>query len=400
MGLVAVVFAMLADRAQAIFHRWISTYPLLPLGLTPLVFVVLAYVTRRFVPHAKGSGIPQTIAARREKLPPGGSTLVSMRVAFGKIVLTLIGLLGGASIGREGPTVQIGAAIMSNVGRITHIQRAGLLLAGACAGVAAAFNTPLAGIVFGIEEMSQSFERRTSGLTLAAVIIAGLVSLAVVGNYTYFGAPPAKLPLSWDWLAIVVCGAVCGWTGGLFSRAVIAVSRGGIASVARLASERPLVFAGVCGLGVALCGILSGNTIFGTGYAEARALLDPTAPHVPSSFGVLKLVATFFSTISGIPGGIFSPSLAVGAGLGSNIGAFFPHVDPAALFLLGMVSYLTGVVQAPITSVVIVMEMTDSHAMLIPLMAAAVIAQGASRLICAKGIYHALADNLLPAAPR
>jgi H+/Cl- antiporter ClcA len=119
---------------------------------------------------------------------------------------------------------------------------------------------------------------------------------------------------------------------------------------------------------------------------------------LPESFGILKLLATVLSTVSGIPGGIFSPSLAVGAGLGSNIAQLFPSAPLAAILLLGMVSYFAGVVQAPITAFVIVTEMTDNHAMVVPLLAAALIAYGTSRLVCHEGIYHALAKGFLQRA--
>lgn len=393
-GLTAAAFAILSDAAQDTALKLIEHWPWLPLILTPGGFAFIAYVTRRFVPNAKGSGIPQAIVARRVRDSALSRELVSIRVAVGKIALTLLGLLCGASTGREGPTVQVGAAIMSSVGVLTRIQRSGLLLAGSCAGVAAAFNTPLAGIVFGIEEMSQSFERRTSGLTLATVIVAGITSVALLGNYTYFGLITVELPDVSQWYVIPLCGVIGGLLGGTFARAVVAVSVGLPGRVGRLIATYPVLFAALCGLGVALCGIASGNSAYGTGYAQARGLLDSTIS-VPHSFGVMKIVATLLSTASGIPGGIFSPSLAIGAGIGSNIAAFIPHVDPAALFLMGMVAYLTGVVQAPITAFVIVSEMTDAHDMIIPLMATALVAHSVSRLVCKKGVYHALADGIM-----
>lgn len=153
-------------------------------------------------------------------------SLVSLRIAAGKIVIMMLGLLCGASIGREGRTVQVGAALMFAAGRRTlHYQR-GLLLAGAAAGIAAAFNTPLAGIVFGIEELSRSFESRTSGLVIGAVIAAGLTSLGFAGDYTYFGSTPAVLPFGGGWLVVPVCAVVGGFAGGLFSRILILFARG------------------------------------------------------------------------------------------------------------------------------------------------------------------------------
>ncbi len=148
---------------------------------------------------------------------------------------------------------------------------------------------------------------------------------------------------------------------------------------------------------MALCGIASAGSTFGTGYAQARALIDGS-PAPPASFGALKFLATLFSSVSGVPGGIFSPSLAVGAGMGANIAPFFPGVALGAIVLLAMVSYFSGVVQAPITAFVIVSEMTNDHAMVVPLMAAAVIASAVSRLISPEGVYHALARNYLPSS--
>ena len=113
-------------------------------------------------------------------------------------------------------------------------------------------------------------------------------------------------------------------------------------------------------------------------------------------FGPLKFLATTFSAISGIPGGVFSPSLSVGAGIASALSVVFDHVPLGSLALIGMVSYLAGVVQAPITSFVIVSEMTNDHAMVIPLMAAALIANAASKFLAREGLYHALARNYLP----
>src|SRR5581483_2551742 len=225
-GAAAVVLALLADRAQAAFLQLIDRWPYASLALTPLGLAVSAYLTRRVFPNSQGSGIPQAIAARALDDQRERGRLVSIRIAIGKIVLTLFGLLCGASIGREGPTVQVGASIMFALGRFSPRRQPGLILAGAAAGVAAAFNTPLAGIVFGIEEMSRAFETRTSSLIIAAVIAAGLTSIALMGNYTYFGSSPAALRNGLDWLAIPLCGVVGGLAGGLFSRILITMARG------------------------------------------------------------------------------------------------------------------------------------------------------------------------------
>lgn len=171
------------------------------------------------------------------------------------------------------------------------------------------------------------------------------------------------------------------------------------ATVGRAIKSHPLLFALSCGLAVALCGIASDDTIYGTGYANVKASLESATP-LPAEFGIMKFLATTFAAVSGIPDGIFSPSLAVGAGLGSNIASLFHGAPIEAIMLLGMVSYFAGVVQAPITAFVIVTEMTDNHAMVVPLMAASLIAYATSRLICKEGVYHALAKGFIASASR
>ncbi|WP_050625670.1 chloride channel protein [Bradyrhizobium viridifuturi] len=393
-GAAAVALAQLADLAQIAFNAVVSRFHYVSLVLTPAGFALSVFLTNRFFQNAQGSGIPQAIAARHLTDQTARESLVSLRIAAGKILLTLFGLLCGASVGREGPTVQIGASIMFALGRFSPRRQPGLILAGAAAGVAAAFNTPLAGIVFGIEEMSRSFETRTSSLIIGAVIAAGLTSLALMGNYTYFGTSATALRNGADWLAVPLCGVAGGLAGGLFSRILIAMARGFANPVGRTIKRYPVGFAATCGLAAAICGIASDGAIYGTGYQQVKSALE-AGSQLPASFSVWKFLATTFASISGMPGGIFAPSLAVGAGIGSNIAPLFHGAPLPAIMLLGMVSYFAGVVQAPITAFVIVTEMTDNHAMVVPLMAAALIAHASSKLICKEGVYHALAKGFI-----
>ncbi len=391
-GIAAVIFARLADYAQLAFGRLEGRWPHACLLATPLGFAASIWLARRYFPNSQGSGIPQAIAARQLHAFAQRSRLVSLRLAVGKILLTVLGLLAGASVGREGPTVQVGASLMFAVGRMSPRRQPGLILAGASAGVAAAFNTPLAGVVFGIEEMGRAFEVRTNGLAIAAVIAAGMTSLAMVGDYLYFGTTIVAIGSLAGWFAVAILGVAGGLLGGLFSRGLILFSEGLPGSVGAWLKAHPVIVALACGLAVALCGLASGGTVFGTGYAQARSLLEGGGTG-PLSFGLWKFAASFLSAISGVPGGIFSPCLATGAGLGFLFSPLFAGVPAAALILLGMVSYFSGVVQAPLTAFVIVSEMTGDHAMVVPLMAAAFIAQACSRLVCREGVYHALAGR-------
>jgi len=396
-GATAVLFAIGAEHANHYLHLLLGVSPYLPLLIAPLGLGTVAWATNRYFVGSQGSGIPQTIAALDGE-PVARGRVLSLRIAFGKIMLTLLGLTCGASIGREGPTVQVGAAIMHSLGRLVRFSRIqteqGLILAGGAAGIAAAFNTPLAGIVFAIEEMSRSFQHRTSGTILTGVILAGVTSMAILGDYPYFGYTSAALPLDQAWIAVVLCGGFCGLLGGLFARLLIAMSRGLPGRVGELARARPVAFSAACGFALALIGLVSDSTTYGTGYAEARSLLEGTL-ELPAEYGVLKFLATLVSYASGIPGGIFAPSLAVGAGFGHNLAQIMPYAPVGAVVLLGMVGYFAGVVQAPITAFVIVIEMTDNHNMVLPLMATALIASAVSRLVCPRPLYRTLAERFM-----
>jgi H+/Cl- antiporter ClcA len=393
-GLMAAGLARAADGAQHIFQQMLRHVPYGGFVVTPLGFALTAWMTQRFFPNTQGSGIPQAIAARELESMEDRAKFVNWRAGVGKVLLTLMALIFGASVGREGPTVQVGASMMFEIGRLSPRRQPGLILAGAAAGVAAAFNTPLAGIVFAIEEVSRSFEIRTSGLIIGAVIAAGLTAIALGGNYSYFGSTPEMLASGWSWLAILICGVLGGLSGGLFSRLLIILANGFPGRAGEFIKQNPIWFALICGLLVAVCGYVSNETTFGTGYIYARQAVHGAA-RLPFMFTPLKFLATTLSSISGLPGGIFSPSLSVGAGLGSDVAQFFPSSPMGAIVLLGMVSYFTGVVQAPITSFVIVSEMTDNHQMLVPLMLAALIANACSKLVCREGVYHALAKRYL-----
>lgn len=392
-GVVSVLFALACDLAQDAFVGAMQWSPAIALGATPVAMALSAWLARQWFPGSQGSDIPQAFAARDRTLPALRHTLLSRRVAVGKILLCTLGLLGGASIGREGPSVQVGAAIMVFAGRIGGVGRElGLILAGSAAGIAAAFNAPLAGIVFAIEEMGRSFEQRISTLVVIAVIFAGIASESLSGNVSYFGTTTEVVSFPEGWPVVVVLGVAGGALGGLFSRAVILVMRRIPKMFSGALGRRPILFAAGCGLAAALIGLASHGATFGTGYDQARQALVGNLDHAWRFFG-LKLLATILAGICGMPGGVFSPSISVGAGLGAAFSPFFPGTASGAAALIGMAAYFTGVVQAPITAFVIVVEMSDSHATVIPLMAAAMIAYGVSRLVCTEPLDHALAKN-------
>lgn len=400
-GLVSVGFALAANEADALFRRMTGATPAgmwLTLVLTPAGFTLCAWLAITVFPNSQGSGIPQAIAARHLREEADRSRLLSLRIGAGKIVLTIVGLFSGASIGREGPTVQVGASIMLAAAKFGGMAQArGLILAGSAAGIAAAFNTPLAGIVFAIEEMSRTYEARANGLVLTAVILSGLSALGLVGSYTYFGETDVTAITRLDWVMVVVCGVGGGALGAGFSAAAIQTQR----RIRRWASTAPIkrmiCVAAACGLAVAAIGIISGGRTFGTGYEEARTMLEGTV--ISPLFFVEKLAATFLSMISGIPGGIFAPSLSVGVGVGATLGTLF-GASLTLSALLGMAGYFSGVVQAPMTAFVIIIEMTGDHRAVIPIMAASMLGYITSRILSPEPLYHALSRVFIAAGIR
>ncbi len=397
-GLISVGFAQAADIAQdwfkAITHSSESGWRnWLPLIITPLGFMLCSWIALRYFPGSGGSGIPQAIAARHLTDPEDRSLLLSIKVAFGKILLTIMGLFFGASIGREGPTVQIGASIMLQSARFGGMEQArGLILAGSAAGIAAAFNTPLAGIVFAIEEMGRAYAARTNGLVLSAVILAGLASLGLVGNYNYFGLTTVTVTTHIEWVLVIACGVIGGALGAIFSALALRIAK----QTRRLMQKAPLrnsiLFAGTCGFIIAIIGITSGGATFGTGYDQARSAVEGLS--LPPFYFIEKFLAGLLSMASGIPGGIFAPSLSVGAGLGSTIGLVL-GTSASLAAVLGMAGYFAGVVQAPMTAFVIILEMTGNHNNVIPLMCASMLGYGTARLISHEPLYHALSRTFV-----
>lgn len=393
LAIFALAFSKAADLAMASFNSWFKADPLLPIVLTPLIFAIVAYATKRWANEARGSGIPQIIAAADIPESKTAERLSGLATGLWKVVLTLLMLLGGASVGREGPTVQVSAVVMVWVHRTMRVPiTAGVLIAGGAAGVAAAFNTPLAGVAFAIEELAAAYEQKVALLVMSAVMISGLVMIGIAGDYVYFGVLQGGLNLRETLLVAPVMGISGGIMGGLFSRIVLGFTNGKHRMAAQL-KRRPVMFAAGCGVIVAILGILSDGTTWGTGYTPARTLVEGGTLNV--WFGPAKFLASIFTTLSGTPGGIFSPSLAVGAGLGNAMARLF-DAPSAAVVLLGMAGYFVGVVRAPFTAVIILMETTGARNMILPLFATALIADAISSLISQERIYHGLSKAFRP----
>ena len=401
-GLLVVVFTLMSEWAFEGFRHLYSANQWLVLIWTPALTAWIVWATRRHVPGAAGSGIPQVIAALEPDLPPSmRQRLVSFKLSLGKMLLGALGMAAGLSAGREGPSVQVAAGVMHSA---RHWLRPGsamndhaLLVAGGAAAIAAAFNPPLAGVVFAIEELSKKLESRNNGLIISAIVLAGVVGISAFGNLSYFGS--VSVPrLSWQsFLPGLLVALLCGVLGGLFSRLLIASARGTPDRFSAFRKRYPIRFAAMCGVGVAVIGLASGGSTFGAGAEEVKAMLAGEGD-ASKLYVLLKMVATWLTAWSGVPGGIFAPSLSIGAGVGHDVAQWMAghQVNALApsLIALGMAAFLAAATQAPLTSFIIVMEMIDGRPMVLSLMAAAMLASGISRLI-SRPLYPSLSHTML-----
>jgi H+/Cl- antiporter ClcA len=390
-GLLIATMTLLSEWAASFYRSVSLQYPWFNFVVAPFGLAMTAWITVRFFPGSQGSGIPQVKTAL--EIPhtlEERSKLVSLRIAFGKTFLPIMGLLSGASVGFGGPATHVGASLMASLGKAvkfpSHYMEKGLLLAGSAAGFAAMFSAPLAGIMFAIEEMGRTLEERISTLVLTAIIFAGITAYSILNHTFYFADENLALPWGESWLAIPLCGVVGGLAGGIFSKIVV----NGQYFIKRLNTSIVLV-AFVCGGIIALLGYLSNGDSFGTGYQVAKNIMHNEAD-VDPFFPLYKMLATIATFLSGIPSGIFVPSIATGAGIGANLANWLPIAPAAVMVLLTITAYFAGMLQSPLTSFVVVLEMTHSHEISIPIMAAAFIASNTSRLINPEPLYRALCN--------
>ncbi len=404
-GLTVVAFTWMTELAFGVFEQFQMRYWWAPLLWTPLCTAAIAWLMRRYVIGASGSGIPQVMAALDAGVVGSKqrSLYVSLKLSAAKMAMTAWGILAGLSLGREGPSVQIAAGVMHHARRYlpnkSQVSEHGLMLAGGAAGIAAAFNTPLGGVMFAIEELSRRPEQRNNGLLLTAIVLSGLIAISIYGNSTYFGViriENLSMALLLPGLAVAV---LSGLTGGLFARVLLISVRGENSDrLSRWRKRAPVAFAAFCGLVVAIIGLASHGATFGTGYAHSRAMLEGNNDTAPL-YVLLKFLATWITAWSGVPGGLFAPALSIGGALGNDIAQLTSYANAPTLIALGMAGFLAAVTQAPLTAFIIVMEMVDGHALVLSLMATSMIASGVSRLICVP-LYGALAHLQLQRLPQ
>lgn len=404
-SLVALFFAKLSDLALHINQIIFSYAPLLSVILLPFGICFILYLTRRYAPFTSGSGIPQVIAAIH--LPYSGpkTRLVALRETLLKIPLTFLGMFFGASIGREGPSVQVGAATMVAWGKwckkrnyaFRGLEENNLLAIGAAGGLAAAFNAPLAGVIFAIEELGRGRALRWERGILVGVVASGLFLVSIEGNSPYFEPIYHKSQIHNALLWVLICSVVCGVSGGMFARLL---GKGVTAylpkKLQKLPNQHPYCFAALCGIVLAILGLCYHGQTYGTGYELVADSMrgDPSLHYGSLSIG--KWIATVASYWAGIPGGIFTPCLTIGAVIGQTVSEFTHFASSTdVLVLLCMAAFLAAATQSPLTSSVIVMEMTRTQNLLFLLLVTTIIASIISRQFQPKPFYHFAANKFI-----
>jgi H+/Cl- antiporter ClcA len=391
--IVITFFLEVSDYAQHSFKNLIGANPYLSFIITPIVFVGIVYVAKYYCHYVQGSGIPQLIAATDSRNKSIREQLLSFRIALGKIGFIFLGMLGGAPIGIEGPSIHIGGSIFYGFNRFIKLNRKFLIHAliaiGGSAGLIVAFNAPIAGFLFAYEEIGRKLKKQA--LILIA-IMSGIVYLFAImyrgdANYlTSLSAYSLDLTLAWQLLPLAILAGVL---GGLFSRSTLFLINKFITH-SRL---KVVIIAVVLGFIVASFNYLSTGQIAGSGKDEVLLMLGGTS--LGLDFVAMKYFATLTSLASTIPGGLFMPSISIGAGIGSEVAGFYTQIDTQVIIIMAMIAYLSAVIRAPLTSVFVILEMTTTLHLLIPGLMIAFIANWISKQIFAQPIYEALADNYL-----
>jgi chloride channel protein, CIC family len=402
-GLAAVCFHLLLDflqehiiyRAATIPRWWIPLLLFIP-AIGGLISGAGLYF---YAPRARGSGIPQVKTAYYLE---GGR--IPARVIWSKMFLSAFNIGTGASLGREGPTVQICAAIASVLGRVFAISRKrlqSLIPVGAAAGLAAAFNTPIAAVTFTLEEILGQASSRPLGSIVIAAVIAAVIERAILGEHALFNVPAYRLNSAIELIFYAVLGSFAGLAAVVFNQGLLRLRA--FFKNQRVVPQWATPAAGglILGcVGIVALYLTGSSSTFGVGYGQLAIALQTTLPlKILIVLGIAKLIGTVVSYSSGSSGGIFGPSLYIGGMLGGAVGVGAQHLlgnpatQPGAFALVGMGAVFAGIVRAPVTSIIIIFEMTNNYSIILPLMIANITSYLVATEISPTPIYDALLEQ-------
>ena len=396
-GIVAVLYAWLFHWAELgtawIFHlnKWLFFI------ITPLAFLLSWWLVKKFAPYSRGSGIPQVSASIELATPKKYyllDKLLSVRIIFIKIFSSLVMVLGGGLIGREGPTIQIAGSIFKKINDLLpewypKISKKNMLITGAAAGLAAAFNTPLGGIVFAIEELTTTHFSYFKSALIAGVIIAGLTALNILGPYLYLGYPQVKGTSLWIIFPVLLVALIAGYAASTMGKIILYILK---RKKELTTNFSQVAYCLVAGLVVASLGVFVSVHSFGSGKEIMESTLFTDQKHIEWYIPVVRFFGTVVSFSNGSSGGIFAPSLSAGASIGSVMSGWFElsASNSNLMILCGMVGFLTGITRSPFTSAILVLEMTNSSSIIFYLMIAGLSANLVSNMVDKHSFYDHL----------
>ncbi|HIB28664.1 MAG TPA: chloride channel protein [Candidatus Thioglobus sp.] len=386
-------FLYSSDYAQHLFKQLIASQPELSFAITPITFVLIVYVAKYFCHYVQGSGIPQLIAANDSRNKTIRERLLSFRVAVGKIGFIFLGMLGGAPIGIEGPSIHIGGSIFYGFNRFLKLKRKllihSLIAIGGSAGLIVAFNAPIAGFLFAYEEIGRKLKKQALILIAAVSLLVYFLSLLYRGNTPYLANMSAytiDYSLIWQLIPLAI---LAGIVGGLFSKATLYLIEKFISHT----KFRVILIASLLGLIIAAFNYLSKGQIAGSGREEVLLML--AGERLGVEFVLMKYFSTLSSLASTIPGGLFMPSISIGAGIGAEIATYYTQINAEVIIMMAMIAYLSAVVRAPLTATFVILEMSASLTLIFPGLLVAFAANWVSKQIFTQPIYEALAENYL-----
>lgn len=375
-GVGSACFSIITNVA----YSWcMKVYHYIGIGMlvyTPVIFTAVAYILKKYFPYAGGSGLPQGYALdiyEKDKL----YQTYSIKTMWGKVILTFMSILGGASLGREGPTIQICASIFSSFKNISLKRKKFLIRVGSGVGVATAFNSPLGGITFAIEEYIQHSNSKMNYILLSGIAIAGYFAVLVGGDYYYMGQMRIDR-LSYGWHVIftsVFAGLVCGFAGAIFTWIIVRVSVDNGTILDKFRKRNYLLVAFIFGVLIGCLGLLTNGMSFGNGAETTRGFINVGAD-LPWYYAIAKTLGATFSVAASAPGGYFSTSLSIGAGLMGIMHHWLPSdISVQQLYLIGMVGFLAAITDAPITAVVMIATIINgAEYFVVPMVCTSVVA--------------------------
>lgn len=399
-GIVAVLYTKVFGYAEDLLQKALHWQSWSVFLLAPICFLTAWFIVKAFAPNAKGSGIPQVMAALDIPSSRGSdiSLFLSFRVLVAKIISSFFMVLGGGAIGREGPTIQIAGSVFRIVSRWVpaswpRLSEKSVILTGAAAGLAAAFNTPLGGIVFAIEELARIHVNFFKTALFTAVIIAGLTAQAMLGPYLYLGYPDVKGLDGLIFLGVGACAILAGMLGAFMCTITLRIMRW----KSNFSTSKNIMYIVVIALIIATIAYIANGEILGSGKELMNRTLFSSDKFVAWHTVLLRIIGPILSFNVGGAGGVFAPALTAGASIGACLSSLFGFVGANAniLILAGMVGFLTGVTRTPFTSAILVLEMTDRHSVIFHLMFAAMIANIAAMLVDKHSFYEQLKKGYL-----